>query len=632
MFNKNKESMNYLVQSSLVDRAGHMLQEILYAATDIRENQHKQENLRPFGTCGEIYPVLHKEPQQMQNFITLLCETANKGQSGQLHYNVRTCKNIVLCTHNDYRATLTERNERQQELFAPRYVYEPTERHQEFTDLCTYIAEAVCKEDAKVIIIDNCAHYLQSVDYWEIKTALEHIAHAFGCCIFAGFCLQDTESTYFAAHRQNVVQLASDTIHGQNVTMYIFNNGANMGIYATDTDGKVIATKWHDKYLLRELLPKIASDPVSPKELEAFFFGVYTGDKQRKTIYNMLQGARERGEIVRANTRNNKYIVNTDPHPTGTDGEQQPQQQPTASNIALTALSDMQKIGIRKRIPILKFGEYRQLYCCGQDYPPTATEIIMCAIVKGEYLNIKANTKRKKILFCTHDDWDCKNIEKYIQNYIGKKPDLAKCHITDIKHNLATIEARIKRHTPDYVIIDTGNFEGDNEKNGIPEFELQRMAQTYNVAIIVQYNYLGARKDLQELDKYNRSGDCWTQIAPTGNVSVIRGKYNGIPFKHLAMYSDPESCKLWLPKKDEATRAFLEDTFYNCKERTIANRIPTIARGINDIITGQPVTIKTIKKAAEMGIIRLYKQPITANKHKYMQYIVQYIPESERAK
>ena len=115
--------MKYTLQNSVFDRAGNMLQSILCAATDIRENQNKTANLRAFGTCGEMYPILHSEPQQRRAFITLLCDTANKGQTGQMHYNMRTHKNLLLCTHDNYRATLTERTEKQQILFAPAYVY-----------------------------------------------------------------------------------------------------------------------------------------------------------------------------------------------------------------------------------------------------------------------------------------------------------------------------------------------------------------------------------------------------------------------------------------------------------------------------------------------------------------------------
>lgn len=630
-----------------------MLQSIIYAATDIRESQTKTANLRAFGICGEMHPILYSEPQQMRAFITLLCDTANKGKKGQMHYNMRTHKNLLLCTHDHYRATLTERTEKQQLLFAPLYVYEPLEAHSDFANLCGYLTTAIQEQDAKVIIIENCAQYMQSVDYWEIKTALEKIAHNLDCCIFAGFCLQDTENTYFEAHPQNVIYLASDQIHGEQVTKYIFCNGACMGIFSIDSDGKINAAKWHEQYLLRELLPHIASAPVSSRDIEHFFRGVYTGDKTEQTIKNMLQGARERGEITRADTRNIKYIVNnsehpTEEHPQGTDSLSghrstqrasagQPQRAQIASAIALTALSDMQKTGMRQRIPILKFGEYRQLYSCAQDYPPCAMEIIMCAIIQGNFLNIKANRKRKKILFCTHDDWECENIELYLQNNISKVTNFVKCHITDIKHNLPEIEAQIKMYTPDFVIISTGNFEGKREQNEIPSTDLLRLAQTYNVAIIAHYNYLDEPDNLRALDRYNHFRKCneyWTQIAPTGNASIIRGTYNGTAFKHIAMYDPrtPEDGKLWLPHKDEFTRAVFEETFCECKGRTIANEIPTKSNGIEDIITGLPIKTKYIEKAAKMGIIKLFKQPITACKHMYMQYFVQYIPPTDRAK
>ena len=633
--------MKFTQQNSVLGRAGNMLQSILFAATDIRENQNKTENLRAFGTCGEMYPVLHSEPQQMRAFITLLCNTAYKGQTGQMHYNKHAHTNFVLCTHDQYRATLTERTEKQQILFAPAYVYEPLEAHSDFADLCGYLTNAIQEHAAKAIILDNCAPYLQSVDYWTIKTTLEQIAHNLDCCIFAGFCLRETQNTYFEAHTQNVIYLASDQIHGEPVTKYIFCNGACMGIFSIDSEGKIKASKLHEQYILRELLPHIASAPVFSKDIEQFFRGVYTGDKTADTITRMLQGARDRGELLPANTQNTKYIANTAGTQSLTDSLSrtdpqtasagQPQRAQTASEIALTAFSDMQKTGIRKRIPILKYGEYRQLYCC--DYAPCAMEIIMCAIIEGNYLNIKANRQRKKILFCTHDDWECENIEIYLQHHIGRVTDFAKCHITDIKHNLASIEAQIKLHTPDFVIISTGDFTGKREQNEIPAFDLQRLAQTYNVAVIAHYNYLDGRENLQTLlDRGNRFGEYWTQIAPTGNASIIRGTYNGKAFKHIAMYNDPDSGKLWLPYKDEFTRAVLEETFCDYKGRICANRIPTKASGIKDIITGQPLTIKSIKKAAKMGIIKLYKQPITANKHMYMQYIVQYIPPTDRAK
>ena len=169
--------MCFSVQNSVFNRAGEMLQSILYAAIDIRENQTKKENLRAFGACGEMYPILHNEPQQMRNFITLLCETAYKGRAGQMCYNMNTRKNFVLCAHDQYRATLTERTEKQHALFAPAYVYEPLEAHEDFANLCGYLTTAIQENDAKVIILDNCAHYMQSVDYWSIKTALEQIAH-----------------------------------------------------------------------------------------------------------------------------------------------------------------------------------------------------------------------------------------------------------------------------------------------------------------------------------------------------------------------------------------------------------------------------------------------------------------------
>lgn len=632
--------MKFTQQNSVFDRAGNMLQSILFAATDIRENQNKTANLRAFGTCGEMYPILHSEPQQMRAFITLLCDTANKGQTGQMHYNMRTHKNLLLCTHEHYRATLTERTEKQQILFAPAYVYEPLEAHSDFADLCGYLTNAIQEHDAKAIILDNCAPYLQSVDYWTIKTTLEQIAHNLDCCIFAGFCMQETENTYFEAHTQNVIYLASDTIHGEQVTKYIFCNGACMGIFSIDSEGKINPSQWHEQYILRELLPHIAGAPVFTKDIEQFFMGVYTGDKAEKTIIKMLQGARDRGELLRANTRNTKYIANTACTQSLTDSLSrtepqtasagQPQRAQTASEIALTALSDMQKTGIRKRIPILKYGEYRQLYCI--DYAPCAMEIIMCAIIEGNYLNIKANRKRKKILFCTHDDCECENIELYLQHHISRVTDFAKCHITDIKHNLASIEAQIKLYTPDFVIISTGDFTGKREQNEIPAFELQRLAQTYNVAVIVHYNYLDETDNLRALDRHNNFGDYWTQIAPTGNASIIRGIYNGIPFKHIAMYNDAYSGKLWLPHKDEFARAVLEETFSDYNGRICANRIPTKASGIKDIITGKPLAIKDIKKAAKMGIINLYTQPTTANKHMYMQYIAQYIPPTDRAK
>ena len=636
--------MCYSVQNSVFNKAGEMLKSIIFAATDIRDNQSKTANLRAFGTCGEMYPVLHSEPQQMRNFITLLCETAYKGRAGQMYYNMGTHKNFVLCTHDLYRATLTERTEKQQLLFAPAYVYEPLEAHEDFANLCGYLTNAIQEHDAKVIILDNCAHYLQSVDYWSIKTTLEQIAHNYGCCIFAGFCVHEGESTYFEEHRQNVIYLASDQIHGHNVTKYIHSNGACMGIFSIGTDGKIYASNWHEQYLLRELLPCIASEPVFTKDIEQFFAGVYTGSKTKNTLIKMLQGARERGEIMRAGTRNTKYIVNTGEHPTGTatdslsghhrhnvpSGEpREPQRARKVSGIALTALSDMQKTGTRTRIPILRFGEYRQLYAI--EYAPCAMEIIMCAIIDGDYLGIRANRKRKKILFCTHDSEECANIEMYLQAHISKVTNFAKCHITDIKHNLASIEEQIKLHTPDFVIISTGDFEGRREQNEIPATDLLRLAHTYNVAIIAHYRYIEESENLRALDRCN-NGDYWTQIAPTGNASIIRGTYNGTAFKHIAMYKETESGKLWLPHKDEFTRAVLEETFSGYEGRYIANYIPTKANGIRDLITGLPIKTKYIEKAAKMGIIRLYKVPTTACKHIYMQYIVEYIPPKDRAK
>ena len=110
--------------------------------------------------------------------------------------------------------------------------------------------------------------------------------------------------------------------------------------------------------------------------------------------------------------------------------------------------------------------------------------------MQGEYLNIKANRQRKKILFCTQDDVEYLNIENSLQKSINNITDFEKCHIIDIKNNLACIEEYIKEYTPDYVIISTGNFEGKRVQNEIPAFELQRLAQTYNIAIIVNYDYL----------------------------------------------------------------------------------------------------------------------------------------------
>ena len=142
--------MIYLVKNSVFDRAGKMLQCILFAATDIRDNQSKTANLRAFGTCGEMYPVLHSEPQQMRAFITLLCNTAYKGQTGQMHYNKHAHTNFVLCTHDQYRATLTERTEKQQMLFAPAYVYEPLEAHNDFADLCGYLTNAIQEHGVRI--------------------------------------------------------------------------------------------------------------------------------------------------------------------------------------------------------------------------------------------------------------------------------------------------------------------------------------------------------------------------------------------------------------------------------------------------------------------------------------------------
>ena len=347
---------------------------------------------------------------------------------------------------------------------------------------------------------------------------------------------------------------------------------------------------------------------------------------------------------MRAGTRNTKYIVNTGEHPTGTatdslsghhrhnvpSGEpREPQRARKVSGIALTALSDMQKTGTRTRIPILRFGEYRQLYAI--EYAPCAMEIIMCAIIDGDYLGIRANRKHKKILFCTHDSEECANIEMYLQAHISKVTNFAKCHITDIKHNLASIEEQIKLHTPDFVIISTGDFEGRREQNEIPATDLLRLAHTYNVAIIAHYRYIEESENLRALDRCN-NGDYWTQIAPTGNASIIRGTYNGTAFKHIAMYKEAESGKLWLPHKDEFTRAVLEETFSGYEGRYIANYIPTKADGLRDIITGLPIKTKYIEKAAKMGIIRLYKVPTTACKHMYMQYIVEYIQPKDRAK
>ena len=47
--------MNFLIDHKCVfDAAGNMLQNVLFAATDIRENLTKKENLRAFGTWGEM--------------------------------------------------------------------------------------------------------------------------------------------------------------------------------------------------------------------------------------------------------------------------------------------------------------------------------------------------------------------------------------------------------------------------------------------------------------------------------------------------------------------------------------------------------------------------------------------------
>ena len=64
--------MNFLIDHKCVfDAAGNMLQNVLFAATDIRENLTKKENLRAFGTCGKC---------------TLFC-MANRSK----------CNNLLLC-------------------------------------------------------------------------------------------------------------------------------------------------------------------------------------------------------------------------------------------------------------------------------------------------------------------------------------------------------------------------------------------------------------------------------------------------------------------------------------------------------------------------------------------------------
>lgn len=607
--------MNFTTNIFNVFEDGKMLQNVLFAACDIFDNPNKVDNFRPFGVCKTMHPVLFTDTIQMHNFIELLCESTHKGRCGQIRYNINTCKNVILYTKNDFKVTLTERTERQKELFTPLYVYGNLEKYSEFALLCKNISTTIVNQNAKIVILEDCAKFLVRDNYWTIKNELEKIAHNLDCCIFAGFCMEKIEEM----HTHNMVYLENEKIENSNVLKYIYNNGTCVGITLTGENKSRIKV-YNEQYLLKKLLPKIANEPIFSKNLEYFFCGVYKGDKTINTIYQMLSRARVQKILVQAHGKKNrnKYILNTGENTQVTQEKKE---------VAITALSDAQETGKRARIPILYFGDIREIIDTALDEDaPNTIQIFMHAIIKGEYLNFRANKERKKILYISVGVNECDQISiQNLENFTRINFD---------KLDLIKITECINNNLPDYVFINMGTYRG-NELEKVPfcDLEFLQTNTQKNAAIIVNYNldcmqYFSFRENnifYTNLTCYEyirklaaqKWSNLWTSFAPAGNgIFVIRGIQKGIAFKNIVQWNFEKEI-YEKPKPTKAIDAFLFETFCECKK--------TLASQILDCVTGHPVTKNTLKIARERGYIYTEKKQAVKNKKRITEYYVTFM-------
>lgn len=581
------------------------LEKVLFSAVAENINPEKVKEYFPIANYGEVVPIVYNTKDQICSFVSLLCDTANKGKNLRLLYNRNKCGNFSIFKVGGGDITLSNCAETWQAK--PEFYCINLNDYEDFENLKSEIMNYISNKNVRAIFIEDIAKY-QICDFSKIQSDLKGIAESQNVCIFVG-CKKEFENQ-IVYNREKIV-LTDDNINNTHLTIYSFPSIGIYGVFSYENNIVKTNKDYYTYVFAKYDLQKYVKGEIEKNKLLQILFGHFRGTYARSTISEIIKKCKVIGYLKEINNLKVIYIcdANSVIYPIATAEKKQ--------EYALFSKKDIKKEKRNGRVGILKFGEFRCVPLKEYFYSLHIVSFLLSAIFLCNIADIKVNQERKKVLLVTTENSE---LNYAISEFKSRDFDFLKqfndnglfvCDYIDpySSNCLEKLNCSIKINKPDYIFIDLSEYNCSTYKS--LSVKLSDIAKDKNIAIIcfcTEENLLNFEEDLN-------SDEFWS-FEVTGDYEkdlyILSGIQNGIYFKCFTFEKDDVFRS---PKSKEVISFIYENCFYGMKNVPYDDAVKIANENIElfDFVIDK----KDIRKAQKMGIVKIVRKA----KKKFVTYI-----------
>lgn len=576
------------------------LEKVLFSAVAEKINPEKVKEYFPIANYGEVVPIVYNTKDQISGFVSLLCDTANKGKNLRLLYNRNKCGNFSIFKVGGGDISLSNCAETWQAK--PEFYCINLNDYENFENLKSEIMNYISNKNVRAIFIEDIAKY-QIYDFNKIQSDLKGIAESQNVCIFVG-CKNEFENQ-IVYNREKIV-LTDDNINNTNLTIYSFPSIGIYGVFSYENNIVKTNKDYYTYVFAKRDLQKYVNGEIEKIKLREILFGHFQGTYARSTISEIIKKCKAIGYLKEINNLKVIYICDTNSviSPIATAEKKQ--------EYALFSKKDIKKEKRNGRVGILKFGEFRCVPLKYDWYPMLFVSFLLSAILLCNIADIKVNQERKKVLLVTTERSD---IDEFYLKERFNDNRLFFCDYVDPYSSdyLEKLDYCITKNNPDYVFIDLADY--DCRKYKSLSVKLSDLAKDKNIAIICfceKKNLLNFEEDLNsdEFWGFEVTSDETNLIAK--DLYTLSGIQNGIYFRCFAF---EEGDVFMSPKSKEIISFLYENCFYGMKNVPYDD---AVKKANETKFFPDVVFVKNdIRKAQKMRIVKIVRRA----KKKFVTYI-----------
>lgn len=589
------------------------LEKVLFSAVAEKINPEKVKEYFPIANYGEVVPIVYNTKYQISGFVSLLCDTANKGKNLRLLYNRNKCGNFSIFKVGGGDISLSNCAETWQAK--PEFYCINLNDYEDFENLKSEIMNYISNKNVRAIFIEDIAKY-QIYDFNKIQSDLKGIAESQNVCIFVG-CKNEFENQ-IVYNREKIV-LTDDNINNTNLTIYSFPSIGIYGVFSYENNIVKTNKDYYTYVFAKYDLQKYVKGEIEKNKLLQILFGHFHGTYARSTIKEIIRKCIVIGYLKEINNLKVIYICDTNSviSPIVTAEKKQ--------EYALFSKKDIKKEKKSGRVGILKFGEFRCVPLKAECDPFYIVVFLLSAIFLCSIADIKVNQERKKVLLVTTKasyldeieffDFRDSNSTVFLKQF-NDNGLFVYDYIDPYSSNcLEKLNYCITNNKPDYIFIDLSEYNCSTYKS--LSVKLSNIAKDNNIAIICfcqEENLLNFKEDLtfDEFWGFDNTDDKTRDINNDRFLWTLSGIQNGIYFRCFAF---TENDVFRNPKSKEVISFIYENCFYGMKNVPYDDAVKIANENIElfDFVIDK----KDIRKAQKMGIVKIVRKA----KKKFVTYI-----------